>query len=435
MLGCAGYSGVFKQRTGDKQDGCATFWQDDKFVLQRIVPVEYLIPGVSVLDRDNVALLVLLRPRDAASNDAGSDVTRDAANVCVANTHLLFNPRRGDVKLAQAMVLMAEIEKLSFVQHVQKTGQGKYCPVLLCGDFNCEPFCDLYKFFGRGFLDYEGLLMRTMSGQEEGRFGSDRYFGRQVIPPRVGITDKCQYAMEVRRRWEQYTTEGRKRNKRCVSVEDQQTGEKATATKWKDVVDTTESKEKEAAKQSAEKADDSEATVNTEEAEITGEKYGEDEDSDVIDLTDEPAKAETSKREASPSKTEPSTSSKAKNSELAQPFYDQCTGVVSHKIKFVSVYNHDNNDGGNFWREATTKHGRANCTVDYIFYSVENRKTKTHRQKFRYNAVREGRLRLVGKLKLASERQLNEAGCLPNEAVSSDHTVLMAKFSLSLDKV
>jgi mRNA deadenylase 3'-5' endonuclease subunit Ccr4 len=35
--------------------------------------------------------------------------------IVVANTHLLFNPRRGDIKLAQFMVLMAEIDKHAYM--------------------------------------------------------------------------------------------------------------------------------------------------------------------------------------------------------------------------------------------------------------------------------------------------------------------------------
>ena len=59
--------------------------------------VEYFQPEVETLDRDNVAILAKFRPRKRAS----------FSKFCVATTHLLFNPRRHDVKLAQVALLLA----------------------------------------------------------------------------------------------------------------------------------------------------------------------------------------------------------------------------------------------------------------------------------------------------------------------------------------
>lgn len=35
----------------------------------------------------------------------------DAARLVIANTHLLFNPKRGDIKTAQLMILTASVER------------------------------------------------------------------------------------------------------------------------------------------------------------------------------------------------------------------------------------------------------------------------------------------------------------------------------------
>ena len=99
----AGYKGVFKKRTGDKEDGCAIYYRENKFELKEIVPIEYYQPNVRVLNRDNVGLIVRLKPTDCPDK-----------NIVVATTHLLFNPRRHDVKLAQMQVMLAEIERVSF---------------------------------------------------------------------------------------------------------------------------------------------------------------------------------------------------------------------------------------------------------------------------------------------------------------------------------
>ena len=396
---------MYKNRTGDKEDGCATFWKDNKFKLENGVPVEYFKPGIRVLDRDNVALLVLLKPKGKGKHNW--------ANLCVANTHLLFNPRRGDIKLAQAMLLMAEIEKLSFIRHQPKTGQEKYYPTLLCGDFNCEPFCDLYKFFGRGVLEYDGLLQRNIAGQEEGRFGRDMYMNKQVIPKSVGISDKCQYIVELRERWSKFM------EKLQNTIKETNGADSSPGKTDGETIDLTDEATTESAK----------AVPNDTNADVIDITC--DEISDKKSPDPEAVKNEAAKPAAKISVPSNPGKDTTKTEQFEEPSHSQCTGVLSHKAKFVSVYDHEHYNGRYYEKEATTHHGRANCTVDYIFYSVESRHTRTHKRKFKYHGVKEGRLRLVGKLVLASEKKLDSAGCLPNQAVSSDHTILMAKFSLN----
>jgi hypothetical protein len=58
-----GFKCVYKQRTGDeKHDGCAIFYHQDKFELKKTLPVDYN-RGVEILDRDNIALLLMLQPK------------------------------------------------------------------------------------------------------------------------------------------------------------------------------------------------------------------------------------------------------------------------------------------------------------------------------------------------------------------------------------
>lgn len=108
-------------RTGKKPDGCAICFKHSKFSLLSVNPVEFFRPNVPLLDRDNVGLVLLLQPK---SPSAASPA------ICVANTHLLYNPRRGDIKLTQLAMLLAEI---SSVAH-QK--DGSFCPIDVCGHFN-----------------------------------------------------------------------------------------------------------------------------------------------------------------------------------------------------------------------------------------------------------------------------------------------------------
>jgi len=79
-----GYSGVFKKRTRDKEDGCAIFYNSKKFRLLDKLTVEFFQPHIPLLNRDNVALLVKLEAKNARSGN----------KLVVGTTHLLFNPKR-----------------------------------------------------------------------------------------------------------------------------------------------------------------------------------------------------------------------------------------------------------------------------------------------------------------------------------------------------
>lgn len=46
-----------------------------------------------------------------ARGAAPVDETQKVARLVVANTHLLFNPKRGDVKMAQLMLLTQSVER------------------------------------------------------------------------------------------------------------------------------------------------------------------------------------------------------------------------------------------------------------------------------------------------------------------------------------
>ena len=62
-----GYKGVYKRRTGEeKHDGCAIFYHAEKFELKKTLPVDFN-RGVEILDRDNVALLIMLQPKKVRS--------------------------------------------------------------------------------------------------------------------------------------------------------------------------------------------------------------------------------------------------------------------------------------------------------------------------------------------------------------------------------
>ncbi|XP_015208263.2 protein angel homolog 2 isoform X2 [Lepisosteus oculatus] len=174
-----GYHCEYKMRTGRKPDGCVIGFKQSKFSLVSCHPVEFYRHGIPLLDRDNVGLVLLLRPAAPGCS---------APCLCVANTHLLYNPRRGDIKLTQLAMLLAEISKVSDQE------DGSYCPIIFCGDFNSVPGSPLYSFIREGKLEYEGLPIGKISGQEQNPRGQ-RILSVPIWPKSLGISNYCQYEM------------------------------------------------------------------------------------------------------------------------------------------------------------------------------------------------------------------------------------------------
>ncbi|NXD59086.1 ANGE1 protein, partial [Corvus moneduloides] len=179
-----GFACFYKRRTGTKTDGCAVCYKHSRFQLISLSPIEYFRPGLDVLNRDNVGLVLLLQP--VLPEGLG---LKAVSPLCVANTHVLFNPRRGDIKLAQVALLLAEIDKIA------RTTEGSYYPVILCGDLNSVPDSPLYKFIRNGELSYHGMpAWKVVSGQED---FSQQLYSRKLLAPlwpsSLGVTDKCQY--------------------------------------------------------------------------------------------------------------------------------------------------------------------------------------------------------------------------------------------------
>ncbi|XP_011610181.2 protein angel homolog 2 isoform X1 [Takifugu rubripes] len=178
-----GYQCEYKKRTGSKPDGCAIVFKSSRLSLLSSNPIEFLCPGDTLLDRDNVGLVLLLQPHDAASSSGRP------TSICVANTHLLYNPRRGDIKLAQLAILLAEISRFS------RPPNGSSSPVVLCGDFNSTPLSPLYRFLTTGRLNYSGLKIGSVSGQENSPRGQ-RLLPSPIWSHSLGIDHQCQYRNE-----------------------------------------------------------------------------------------------------------------------------------------------------------------------------------------------------------------------------------------------
>ena len=127
----------------------------------------------------------------------------------VATTHLLFSPKRGDVKLAQLAVILAELDWISrrrrgrFLRpdcQNQSTNRRRL-PTVFCGDMNFEPFCPLFDFVVGGSVRYAGVDVHSLVGDIEDKvkkkasLRNPRIFPEPtLLPPSIGITEKCRKA-------------------------------------------------------------------------------------------------------------------------------------------------------------------------------------------------------------------------------------------------
>ncbi|XP_065559390.1 protein angel homolog 2-like [Artemia franciscana] len=169
-----GYDGVFKQKTQEKIDGCASFFKKCEFSLKEDHSLEMLKNGIDLLNRDNIALISILTP-----------FKNPDKQICIVNTHLLYNRKREDVRLAQLQVLLAEINRVA-------CKNTNYPPVILCGDLNFTPSSKLYSFLSQGRLKYEHLDIKKLTD-----CGSQK-IGKTFLPKELYISDSCQYLQELK---------------------------------------------------------------------------------------------------------------------------------------------------------------------------------------------------------------------------------------------
>jgi mRNA deadenylase 3'-5' endonuclease subunit Ccr4 len=152
-----GYKGTFTPRTGGRPDGLAMFWKRSRFRAEALRPLEFASMGL----KDNVAQVALLRGKESGK---GGGADGEAPALLVANIHVLFNPKRGDIKLGQVRTLLEEVAAAQ---------RGRPAPAVVCGDFNSAVGSPLYEFVLEGELELGPVDRRRLSGQVEvaGRSG------------------------------------------------------------------------------------------------------------------------------------------------------------------------------------------------------------------------------------------------------------------------
>ncbi len=134
--------------------------------------------------RDNCGLIALFQPLtlNATSDDL----------FCVATTHLLFSPKRGDIKLAQIQYFLAEIDRLA----TKDTSTNSYYPIILCGDFNAQPESPLIQFILNGHIKYDTYRCIEISGQTPSSLIRNRFsyqLPSNELLPLSFVTSECRF--------------------------------------------------------------------------------------------------------------------------------------------------------------------------------------------------------------------------------------------------
>jgi len=98
--------------------------------------------------------------------------------ILIVNTHLIYNPQRGDVKLGQILLILRAIEQIKIKYNVSD--------IMFAGDFNFIPNSLFYSLIQHRNVRLD-LPTSMMSGQI---FVSSSKFKRLPIKKQIEINDK-----------------------------------------------------------------------------------------------------------------------------------------------------------------------------------------------------------------------------------------------------
>jgi len=106
---------------------------------------------------------------DKSANSGVSTASkREKRQICIANTHVFWDPAFKDVKIWQAWILCEEISR----------ALGRDLPLILCGDFNSEPSSAVYEYLTKGRVDTNTYTQLQAEFEQKKRC---------VLPPRDNL--------------------------------------------------------------------------------------------------------------------------------------------------------------------------------------------------------------------------------------------------------
>jgi protein angel len=130
------YGCKFTKKTQNKPDGCATFYKKDVFTLHAFDVIKFEeVYFQNDKPRPNIAQMVCLQ-----------SVRDQGKRVAVGNTHLIYNPKRQDVRLLH----IHEFSK----KHLEFREMHGASSGILCGDLNDNPSSHCCRYLSGQTIKY-----------------------------------------------------------------------------------------------------------------------------------------------------------------------------------------------------------------------------------------------------------------------------------------
>lgn len=133
-----------------KIEGCCLCWNKNKFTLINDYYLEFKTDSCNdeIFSKDNIAVFAVLKPINLDNEDKQT-------LVLAVNTHLLFNERRGDIKLAQIYSIISAVISIQndLKENYIKNNQKLEILTFIMGDFNSVPNSAIYKLITTGKID------------------------------------------------------------------------------------------------------------------------------------------------------------------------------------------------------------------------------------------------------------------------------------------
>lgn len=98
----------------------------------------------------------------------------------ISTTHLLFNPRRHDIRLAQVQILLAELDRIAR----DDIETNRIIPIILTGDFNIQQNSEAFRLIVGGEIRPQKLFEQMNHNYND---------AKKLLPLSLGISDDCQH--------------------------------------------------------------------------------------------------------------------------------------------------------------------------------------------------------------------------------------------------